>query len=750
MRRILFILVALMIPQLVHATEEEMLKKYLKNKKGVEATKGFKTPEIYNKVSPKPAGKKGPTTADAGRVSLFGHDLFNAPSEEFFLPSEAPVPESYALGPGDHIIINLWGRVEKTYNLIIDREGKVFIPKAGEITVWGLTIKQAEEKITKVLSKIYSDFQLSAVLGKIKSIKVFVYGEVKKPGAYTVSSLSTMFNVLYLCGGPNGRGALRSIRLFRNGHKIKEIDLYDLLLHGRNSDVRLANNDVIFVPVVARTATITGSVKRPAIYELKGGERVRDLIDLAGGLNSDAYLGRVLLERIDSNRKRVVMDLNLDAEDDMKDNVLLRDGDKLRVFSIYNYKEGIVELKGTVKYPGVYEFKKGMRISDLLDHGNQLVIESYLERANLIRTFPDLTKEIYAVNLRAVLAGDSAADFPLEARDRLVVYDRNKVRRMPRVFIEGQVLKEGSYELTKNMRLSDLVFLAGGLQKSAYLLYAEVARVQSGEPSKIIRTNLKECLEKPGGEADLYLKEDDRIFIREIPEWRLHELVVIDGEVEFPGRYALTKKHEKLSELIERAGGFTDRAFLRGAVFERSSIAEDIKRQRLDAIMENLQEVTADTVVQKIQEKKLNAVRTNEVTRILVDLEALYYGKDKSQDVELRGGDRIYIPQIPSGVHVLGAVAASGTITFVPGKNYKYYVKQAGGMVKSADKEEIRIVKPDGKVYKKRLSRVKIELGDSIVIPKKVIKDRQWLKIFRESFTILSGALTTVYVLSRL
>ncbi len=746
------LLTALFSAQAVLATQEEDLKKYLKSKKGQPPQQSYKTPDIYNKVPPKNAltEEDASTTPAPAGIRPFGYDLFDAPLQEFLLPSEAPVPENYVLGPGDNIILNLWGRVEKTYNLIIDREGKVFIPKAGEITIWGLTLEQAENKVEQLLSTIYSDFSLSAVLGKIKSIKVFVYGEVKRPGAYTVSSLSTLFNVLYMSGGPNARGSLRNIQVFRNSNKLKTIDLYGLLLHGRNQDVRLANNDVIFIPVVSITATISGCIKRSAVYELLGGERVKDLIDLAGGLKPDAFLDRISLERIEQNSKRIVLDLNMDGSTDNKDNLLLKDGDIVRIYSVYNYQENTVVLEGSVKYPGVFEYKTNMRVKDLIDNGGQLTVASYLNRANLVRTYDDLSKEVFAVDLNAVISGDSTADIWLKERDKLIVFDKDEVRHVPYVSIEGKIKKKGSYELTKNMRLSDLIFLAGGLDKSAYLLYAEIARMSSGKPSKILHVNLDNCLKTPYGSDDNFLKEDDKIFIREIPEWKLHALVQLGGEVRFPGRYALMKKHEMLSELIERAGGFTENAFLRGAIFERISIANDLKRQRLNDIMINLQEVTADTVVQKIQEKQLNAIRSNEVNRIILDLEDLFLRNDISQDIELREDDRIFIPEMPSGVHVLGAVASSGTIKFLESRNYKYYLKQAGGIVKSADKNEIRIVKPDGKVFKKKLTKVKIEIGDSIVIPKRVLKDREWLKIFTSSFTILSGALTTVYVLSRL
>ena len=749
-------------------TDEESIKRYLEaaRKEGrLEAAEVFETPEIYGITaldgqSVPPTGQEKPNTpepnpADADKskhpsLSLFGYDLFDAPSSEFFVPSETPVPANYVLGPGDQIIVNLWGRVEKTFLLTIDREGKVFIPKAGEITLWGATPKDAEARLTKFLSKIYSEFELSLILGKIKSIKVYVYGEVKKPGAYTVSSLATLFNVLYLSGGPAENGSLRRIQLSRSGGEVVRVDLYDLLLHGRNSDIRLDNNDVIFVPIISTTAAIKGQVKRPAIYELLGDETMSDLIALAGGLKPDAYLERVLVSRIENNSCRVLIDVNLADGQNEADIDIVHDGDMIEVFSIHDFQEKFVRLEGRVKYPGSFEFKPGMRVTDLIDDGNRLLIDSYRDRANIIRTYEDQSKRLIPVDLNLALAGDKTANLELIDRDRLIVYYERDIRRIPYVTIEGKVKREETFELTRDMRLSDVIFLAGGIEKEAYRLGAEIARTNGGTVSKIIQVELDSCLTHPGGEHDLLLHEDDRIFIREIPEWKIHDLVQIEGEVRFPGRYALQDKNEKLTDLVERAGGFTDQAFLRGAVFERESITKDIQRRNLTGIMENLQAVTLDSLKSELQKEQMLSLRTGSMNRIVIDMEKLFQSGDHSQNIELRNGDRIYIPEIPSGVHVLGAVASSGTIKYIHSKDYSYYIKTAGGLAKSADKGEIRIVKPDGRVFHSGLSRIKIEIGDSIIIPKRLENDRDWWKIFSGSAAIVSSAVTTVFLITKL
>jgi polysaccharide export outer membrane protein len=741
-------------------TEEEAIKKYLESQKGavtqpVTGSRDYRTPVIYehqNGDSTKSANDRNKYSPDNGatqsdELKPFGYEAFDAPASDFFVPSEAPVPQTYVLGPGDALILNLWGRVEKSYELTVDREGKVFVPKSGEVTLWGLTVPEAETKLRSSLSKIYTDFELGLVLGKIKSIKVYVFGAVRKPGAYTVSGLSTLFNVLYLSGGPDLHGSLRNITLSRSGKVMDQVDLYEVMLHGKNIDIRLANDDVIFVPVTASTAAIRGRVRRPAIYELIGGERVADMIDLAGGLDANAYLEKVSIRRIEDNLRHVVLSVDLDG-DDPSQNIAVANGDTIDVYAVYDTPEKYVELRGWVKYGGTFAYNDGMRVSDLLE--GQLRIDSYLERVNILRSNGDVVRRLIAVDLKAVLEGDITADLVLKERDVVTVYSQEDIHRVPYISIEGQVRRENRYELTEKMRMSDLIFLSGGVSKSAFLLYAEIARVGSKGYSNILHVDLKACLESPEGDADVLLREDDKVFIREIPEWKLHDLVQIDGEVRFPGRYAIASKHEMLSELLPRAGGVTDDAFLKGAVFERPSIEDDIRRRNIMGIMQNLQEVSLDSTVVESQKQQLESLRSASMRRIVVNLDALFNDGDKSNDIELRDGDRIYIPATPSGVHVMGAVASSGTIQYIPKSNYKFYIYHAGGLVKSADKGEIRVVKPDGRVFKDNLGRIDIDLGDSIVVPKKIVKQKDWWKIVSSSLVIVSSAVTTAYLVVNL
>ncbi len=742
--------------------DEAALRALLRRRARRRAT-DYRTPPIYAADSAGTAGGSSPSPergraahaaasrgghegAHAAALRPFGYDAFSDPAGAFADADEAVVPPDYTLGPGDHVLVEVWGRVEKSYELTIDREGGVFIPAVGRVALWGLTVDAAGERIHQALSRVYSGIESSVTLGRIRSIRVYVFGAVERPGTYTVPALATLFNVLYRAGGPAPNGSLRRIRHTRGGRMLATVDLYDALARGRSVDRRLADGDVVFVPVAGATAAVRGCVRRPAVYELLGGETVGDVIALAGGVGADARLDRVVVRRIDPRLGHTLVRLDLTHGADSS--FAVADGDTIDVRAVYRELARFVEIAGEVRYPGRTQWRPGMRVSDLVR--GQLTIRSYLDRANLLRTESDYTRRLIAVDLSAVLAGDSTADIELHNRDHLRVYAVDDVRRVPYVSIEGEVVREDRYELTRGMRLSDLVFLAGGPRKNAWLLEAEIARVGPKGYSEIIRADLRACLEHPGGPDDIELVEDDRVFIREIPEWNLQDMVRVEGEVRFPGRYALRRRNETLSEVIARAGGFTDDAFLPGAVFERASIAQDIRRRNIPGILENLQDVTLDTLQARVQESQLRLLSHANVSRVVVDLVGLFERGERDKDIALRGGDRIFIPPRPSGVHVMGAVASAGTIKYAPGRRLRYYVQAAGGLLRSADRGEIRIVRPDGRVIKDDVDDVVVGLGDTIVIPRRIRRDHDWWKTITNTVTVVTSALTMVYMVTRL
>jgi len=529
----------------------------------------------------------------------FGTELFAAPQESS-PPADIASASDYILGPGDNIIIYLWGRVEREYNLTFDREGKVFIPRVGEIIGWGLSLEQFTRRTKKQFSKVYSEYDLTISLGKIRSIRIYVTGEVKKPGAYTVSSLTSLFNAIYIAGGPNERGSMRNIRLMRKGQPKETVDLYNLLLAGDNStDVRLQTGDVVFVPVAGTMVAIRGEVKRSALYELTGGETALDLLALAGNPTPEAHLDRVMLERISSDGEWEVLDLMLNTEkSDSIDNIALIDGDRITVYSIFDIKTNMVAIWGQIKHPGYYERNDTTRVSDLIRQGQLQAYDVYYERADLFRRYPDRRVEIIPVNLTKILSGDGEGDLLLQDRDSLYIYSIDEVERYKYVYIEGEVRSPGRYLLYDNMSLKDLLFLAGPLKRSAYLHQVELARIDSlGNISLMyVKLNDSSC-------QHTYLCEDDHVYIRQIPEWELHRIATIDGEVNYPGKYSLSSREETLYQLLQRAGGFTANAFPKGIVFERKSIETQLVRQKVPEVLEKSRPFIADTLGNLVQQE---------------------------------------------------------------------------------------------------------------------------------------------------
>lgn len=768
------------LPRFAQSLDEEVKAKlqqqYLEDK--LQPQEGdipkYKTPEVYEQTEPVEEVKKEtetfvPTPVASGTPGIpkaspdelqpFGYNMFNVSPSTFAPIAPTSVPPDYTLGPGDNIIVNLWGKVDLELDLTVDREGKIFIPKAGELTVWGLTLDQFEKKLANKLSTIYSDFEMNVILGKIRSIKIFVFGEVTNPGGYTISSLSTLFNALYMAGGPNQRGSMRKVGLIRSNKETATVDLYEFLLKGYNKDdLKLASNDVIYVPVVGALVKIRGEVKRPAIYELKGGERILDLIELAGGLKATAYLERVMVDRIAGQDQRVLLDLNLQDQSTLKEeNLELKDGDDASIFSIFDLIEKLVWIEGKVKHPGAFQRNPGMRVWDLIQGGEQFQKDAYLLRADLIRTYPDERKQIIPIELKKVLVQDSTENILLTDKDRLKVYGYWEVKRRKFVSINGAIKNPGQYELYEDMKLSDLIFLAGNPLKNAYLLRAEIAQLNPGKPADISYLNLKDLyadsedfVVKPNPGVDFSLKEDDQVFIREIPEWSLQKIVTFEGEVMFPGQYALKREKETLYQLLERTGGLTPKAFSRGAIFLRPSIIQEVGRRNVHDVIVSTQLLERDTVG-NIMPPSITPFDPGKLNRVLIDLPRILKEKGGESDVVLQEGDYLFIPKIPSEVQVVGSVGSNISIRFLEGKKVGYYLDRAGGYTRNADQSQTRLLKANGKVVSGGSLRTKeVELGDVIIVPQKIKEDRDWMKFFANAAAILSGVATTVFVIDKL
>lgn len=678
---------------------------------------------------------------DTLTLQQFGHNIFR--NSQIGEINNAAIPESYLLGPGDNIIISLWGRVQQEWDLTVDREGKVFIPKVGEITAWGLTLASFEKQLDAGLSQVYSGYERRVTLGKIRTIKVFVYGAVKAPGGYAISALATLFNALYMAGGPTETGSLRQIKVIRD-QKTSPVDLYDFLVKGdKRCDVPLLSGDVVFVPLVGPQATVRGQVRRPGTYELVGNEKVSDLLGLAGGPTADAYLGRLMLDRVAGADSRKVSDLDFSSPD--KQDVVVADGDDLSVFSIYEMRHNIVWISGKVKHPGTFERSEGMHVSDLIGKGQLLPNDVYLERADLYRHQPDGRIEILPIRLKDITAG-SAHDLLLNDLDSLRVYGVNEVERKKTVEIDGMVQNPGIYPLYNSMTVADLVFLAGNFTANAYTLEAELARIDSQGTVSVLQIRI----DNPEQDSSFLLQENDHLFVRQIPGYQLHRMVTIEGEVRFPGRYSLSKDNETLWHLLSRAGGFTDKAFPTGLVFRRRAIMADLERKNIDGIMRSSVPLVADSAGE-LKPAQIVALDEENSDRIVIDIDHLLSSQGTIGDFPLQAGDSIYVPELPSGISVLGEVCAKGTIKHQPNKKVKFYLEQAGGFTKRADKGDIRLVKANGRVCTSgNVSTQKVDVGDVIIVPVEIKRDHDWLKLVTTSLSILTGVATSVLIINKL
>jgi len=686
------------------------------------------------------------TKATPRELRFFGADFFE--TSDAIPITEAPVSGNYVLAAGDNLLVSVWGNFDYQYNLTVDREGKVFIPKAGTVVVAGYSLDRATESITAVLSNVYSDFHVDVTIAKMRGITVFVVGEAQNPGVFALSGFAYVIDAMVAAGGPNIYGSYRNVMVYRNGRLASKLDLYDFILNGKtDANIQLANGDVITIPRLGPTVKVRGRIRRPAIYEIEDSTTLRGVIELAGGILPDAHNRSIMVDRIIAGQHQVA---SFDLSDSIGASIFASDGDDFSVFPIDEYRSDLVFLHGHVVQAGPYGLTDSMRISDLLIGGDQLLPDAYTKRADLIRVLPNRRKEIIPLAISEILANPgSPGDYLLRSEDMVFVYSIWDVEDKNEVSIFGAVRRPGNYELYQNMSVSDLVFESGGILESASLERAELARITPGEPSQIIFIGLGEVLENPRSANDIELLPYDALFIREITGWKLQDVITITGEVKYPGKYALQSKNERLSEVIARTGSFTPDAFLKGVIFLRPKLAEDIENKNLLNIVQQTQEVILDSTGGIIRPPLLFKYADEQLARIIIDMEKVVKGIPED-DIVLEAGDSIHIPKIPTGVTVVGMVASSGTIHWIAGKRVKYYIERAGGYTRNADKDGIRLVRANGKVEKLSDNSRKVEPGDIIIVPQRIKKQTDIMSFLNQTVAILSGVATTIYILMKL
>ena len=665
------------------------------------------------------------TTDNASQI--FGHDVFTNRNLTFEPSINLATPVDYRLGPGDEVIIDVWGASENTIRQSISPEGTIQVSGLGPVQLSGMTVKDANAYLQREFSKIYSGIsgseptsQIKLTLGDIRTIQINIMGEVAVPGTYTLSSFSSVFHALYRAGGVNKIGSLRSIKVVRNGKTIADLDVYDYLMKGKmKDDIRLQEGDVIIVNPYESLVRIAGKVKRPMFYEMKPTETVATILNYAGGFTGDAYKKAVRIIR-KSGREHQVYNV-----DEMDYSVFrLDDGDSISVDAVLKRFENRVEIRGAVYRSGLYELSGTVNtVKQLIKKAEGLRGDAFLNRALLDRENEDLSHEVIAVDLGGLLKG-TVADIPLQKNDILYIPSIHDLKEEETISIHGEVANPGTFLFSKNMTIEDLLVQSGGLLEAAATTKVDITRRIKDPKStsfssvlgKTYSFDIKDGL-VVGGEGDFHLEPFDEVYVRKSPAYRKQQNVVVAGEVLFGGNYALVKKNERLSDLISKAGGITPDAYVKGARLIRKMTEEEQRRQA-DAVRMARMGEGKDS----ISVEKLNILDTYTVG---INLEKAISNPGSDFDLVLREGDVLFIPEYINTVKISGAVMYPNTVLYKRGESLRYYINQAGGYGNLAKKKKAYVVYMNGTVSRlKSRDKKAIEPGCEIIVPSKEEKKR--------------------------
>jgi protein involved in polysaccharide export with SLBB domain len=709
---------------------------------------------------------------DAKNLPAFGYDIFNYSPTTFQPSVNIPVPNSYVIGPGDEVVITLWGETQLVQNLTVAQDGSIYIPDVGLVYVSGLTMKGLREKLLSVLSKSYSSLDVSAkgsakthldvTTGKLRSVKVYVLGEVNKPGGYTLPALSTAFTALYYSGGPNINGSLRNVQVLRGGKVVSTIDIYDYLIKGdQSSDINLEDEDVLFVPPVGKRVAITGQVFRPAIYELKDGERLKDLLKYAGGTNFNTYFQDVYIDRIipfdqrkDYQNNVLTTDLKFNTFEDFKNsNYALFDGDLVIIRGINLKQQNRVTIYGDVKQPGAYGLSKDMTVKDLIVKADTVFPDAFFEKALIIRTGQDLTQSIINFNLRKALEGDPVNNILLQNLDSVRIYKEDMFKPVRPVEIFGQVRKPGKYNAYDGMTVSDLITLAGGLTDLATTQNIQVTRMDTINEDTYadkFTVNLPKDYWNSDKNQDFTLKDYDKVFVQADPLKKYAGNVFIRGEVKYPGAYGILNNSEKITDFIKRAGGFKPTAYTKGIyvyrknklfhIFEADTtgLTDSSKIKLLESQTIYNRKALVDMYSQRIP------IRWDDV---MDDTSSIY-------NLVLDSGDSLIVPRDMNEVYVLGAVGLPATVPYKKSASLDYYINQAGGYASNAIEGSEIVIQPNGKKWEKSgwffIPDPDIESGSTIIVPAEIETGSDFGPILRDIMAVVSGTVVVIVAIVRL
>lgn len=665
-------------------------------------------------------------TPEAPGSNIFGHSLFSNRNLSFEPSANLATPVNYRLGPGDEVIIDIWGASENTIRQTISPEGTILVRGLGPVHLSGMTVKEANSFLQREFSKIYSGIsgtepnsEIKLTLGDIRTIQINIMGEVSVPGTYTLSAFSTVFHALYRAGGVNRIGSLRSIKVVRDGKTFADLDVYDFIMKGKmKDDIRLQEGDVIIVDPYQSLVEIVGKVKRPMFYEMKPTETVATILNYAGGFTGDAYKKAIRLVR-KSGREHQVFNV-----DEMDYSVFrLDDGDMITIDAVLDRFENRVEVRGAVYRAGLYQLDGTVNtVKQLIKKAEGLRGDAFLNRVIIDREHEDLSHEIIAIDLGRLLNG-TIADIPLQKNDILYIPSITDLKEEETVAIYGEVANPGTFLFSKNMTIEDLLVQAGGLLEEAATTRVEVTRRIKDPKStsfssvlgKTFTFDIKDGFIVGGNAENFYLEPFDAVYIRRSPAYRRQQNVVVAGEVLFSGSYSLLKKNERLSDLVSKAGGVTPDAYVKGARLIRKLSDEERRRQN-DAIRMAQNGEGKDSI--SIQ--KLNLSETYTVG---IDLEKALANPKSDFDLVLREGDVLYIPEYVNTVKISGSVMYPNTVVYQKGKNLKFYINQAGGYGNMAKKKKVYVVYMNGTVSRlKARNASAIEPGCEIIVPSKAEK----------------------------
>ena len=692
--------------------------------------------------------EESPLFDEDGYKRIWGHEIFSSGRLSFEPNQNGATPEDYVLGPGDEIIIDIWGLNEATIKQEITPEGRIIVSQVGPIQLAGLTIKEAKGKIKSSLSKIYSSLrsgssQMSVTLGDVRTIMVNVMGEVEVPGTYRLSSFSTVFTALYRAGGITEIGSLRNVNLIRGGEVYAVIDVYDYIFAGKlDVNVALKEGDVINVPAYTSLVSIEGFVKRPMFYELKENEGLAKLIAFAGGYSGGAWKQEANVERNDGRTNHIFT-----VTSDKMESFVMKDGDAAYVSgSDVEVFSNRVEIKGAVYRPGKFELGGEIAtVKQLVEHAGGLMEDAFLGRAQIVREKQDRSLELVAVPIKGIMEG-TAADILLKRNDILIISNINEIELKGDFTITGYVVNPGKYQFAEHTTVEDLILLAGGLSEGASSAKVDVARrinipsstAASDTLANVFSMSIKDGLIEDGS-AGFELEPYDVVSVRRSPTYIEQRNVTITGEVTFPGQYTLSSTNERVSDLVKRAGGATPNGNVHGAMLKR----------KINQYERNVRNAMARIVTQSVSSRDsldVNKLKVTEIYTVGLELDKALEHPGSDYDVVLRDGDELIIPEEASTVRIQGEVLYPNTVHFISGKPVRYYVRQAGGFSTRARRAKTYVIYMNGTVSVG--AGAKLEPGCEIIVPARSDKDRlttgEWLGIGTTAASITTMIATIV------